>query len=126
MTPWGVNQGRSIDPFSNSYLDQEIKFANYGVNSSVVLFNGNNITTTLSAIITITKQLKWITSKARILFTLNVILAYLQVLSNKDQLQQNINQAGLSRKQVERLEVLDKDGAISPSQLYDLKGPAGQ
>jgi outer membrane protein len=54
--------------------------------------------------------------------TLNVILAYLDVLSNKDQLQQNINQASLSRTQVDRLEILNKDGAIAPSVLFDLKG----
>ena len=36
----GSNQGRSIDPFTNSYLNQKIDYANYGVNAGIVLFNG--------------------------------------------------------------------------------------
>jgi len=54
--------------------------------------------------------------------TINIILAYLQVLSNEDQLEQAKNQTLLSTKQVERLNILDKEGAIKPSDLSDLKG----
>jgi outer membrane protein len=35
----GINQGRSIDPFTNSYANQRISFGNYSLNSSVTLFN---------------------------------------------------------------------------------------
>ena len=44
------------------------------------------------------------------------------MLNNEDQLTQVKNQADLSKKQVERLDVLNKDGAIAPSQLSDLQG----
>jgi outer membrane protein len=54
--------------------------------------------------------------------TLNVILAYLQVLSNEDLLNQSVNQVTLTQKQVDRLAILDKQGAVIPAQLYDLKG----
>jgi outer membrane protein len=54
--------------------------------------------------------------------TLSVILAYLQVLSSADLLKQSIAQVEVSRKQVERLEILNRDGAILPSLLFDLKG----
>ena len=50
--------------------------------------------------------------------TINIILAYLQVLSNADQLVQAKNQVGLSAKQVERLDILNKEGAIKPSDLF--------
>lgn len=118
----GINQGRSIDPFTNSYLDQQINFANYGVNASITLFNGNNITNNIKRNIYNYEATKMDYQQSKDLVTLNVILAYLDVLSNKDQLQQNMNQAALSRTQVERLEIMNKDGAIAPSQLYDLKG----
>ncbi|HEX8460133.1 MAG TPA: TolC family protein, partial [Segetibacter sp.] len=36
----GTNQGRSIDPFTNSYINQTINYASYNLSSSVVLFNG--------------------------------------------------------------------------------------
>ena len=54
--------------------------------------------------------------------TINIILAYLQVLSNADQLEQAKNQLGLTGKQVERLDILNKEGAVRPLNLSDLKG----
>jgi len=36
----GVNQGRSIDPFTNAYVNQKINYAAYGIGSDLVLFNG--------------------------------------------------------------------------------------
>jgi outer membrane protein len=54
--------------------------------------------------------------------TLNVILAYLQILNNEEQLQQSKNQAEVTRRQVERLNIMNESGAIPPAQLYDLKG----
>ena len=54
--------------------------------------------------------------------TLNVILAYLQVLNNEDLLTSAIRQKELSAKQLDRLDVLDKQGAIAPSQASDVKG----
>jgi outer membrane protein len=44
------------------------------------------------------------------------------VLSGEDQLELAKTQASVSQKQLERAEVLDKEGAIPPQQLYDLKG----
>ena len=54
--------------------------------------------------------------------TLAVILAYLQVLNSEDQLSSSVKQREISAKQLERLEVLDRQGAISPSEVSDLKG----
>src|SRR5260221_4407799 len=43
----GINQGRSIDPFTNSFINQQVNYAGYGLSSGVTLFNGfaiqNNI-----------------------------------------------------------------------------------
>jgi outer membrane protein len=57
--------------------------------------------------------------------TINVILAYLSVLSNQDQLTLANQQADVTRKQVERLEIMNKEGAIAPATLYDMKGQLG-
>jgi outer membrane protein len=54
--------------------------------------------------------------------TIRIILAYLQVLSNEDLLAQSNNQAAVSNKEIERLDILNKEGAIQPSNLSDLKG----
>jgi len=54
--------------------------------------------------------------------TINVILAYLSVLSAHEQLNIAEKQADATRKKVDLLEIKNKDGAISPSDLFDMKG----
>lgn len=118
----GVNQGRSIDPFTNSYVNEKVNFANYSVSSGVVLFNGLSVQNGIkqSNLTYQASKMDWQQSKDNI--TLNTILAYVAVLSAEDLLSQLQARAGLTKKQVERLDVLNQQGAINPSLLYDLKG----
>lgn len=118
----GMNQGRSIDPFTNSYVNQKVNYAGYGVGSSVVLFNGQSQLKSIKQYQYAYDASKMELQQAKDNLALNVILAYLQVLSNEDMAEVSRNQVEVSRKQVERLEVLNKEGAINPSLLYDLKG----
>src|SRR3954464_5071870 len=43
----GYNSGRSIDPFTNSYVNQNVKTANYGVLSNLTLFKGLSLQNTI-------------------------------------------------------------------------------
>ena len=54
--------------------------------------------------------------------TLNVILAYLTVLSNQETLDIARRQSAVDSAQVARLEIQNQEGAIPPATLYDLKG----
>ncbi|GAO44378.1 TolC family protein [Flavihumibacter petaseus] len=118
----GLNQGRSIDPFSNTYLNQNINYANWGLNGGILIFNG------LSALNNVKQQRlardagNMDVQQNKDLLTLNVIVAYLQVLTAEDLLVQISNQAELSRNQVARLTILNNEGSVTPSQLFDLKG----
>jgi outer membrane protein len=118
----GMNQGRSIDPFTNSYINQQVNFANYNVNSSVVVFNGFQLQNLIKQNKLTYEANKMDLQQTKDNVTLNVILAYLQILNNEELLQQTINQAEVTRKQVERLNVLNEAGAIAPALYYDLKG----
>ena len=118
----GINQGRSIDPFTNGYINQQVNYASYGINSGVTLFNGFAIQNSIRQNRLIFQAARMETQQAKDNLTINIILAYLQVLNNEDLLAQSQNQIGLSKKQVERLEILNKQGAITPSELSDLKG----
>jgi outer membrane protein len=117
-----MNQGRSIDPFTNSYINQQVNFANYNVNSSVVVFNGFQLQNLIKQNKLTYEANKMDLQQTKDNVTLNVILAYLQILNNEELLQQTINQADVTRKQVERLNVLNEAGAIAPALYYDLKG----
>ena len=118
----GINQGRSIDPFTNSYVSQNIGYGSYSVSSNVTLFNGMQIRNFIKQ-----NALGYEASKMELQaekdnLTLNIILDYLQVLSSEDQLSQSNAQVALTQKQVERLEILNKEGSIIPAQLYELRG----
>ncbi|MBA2562429.1 MAG: TolC family protein, partial [Chitinophagaceae bacterium] len=94
----GINQGRSIDPFTNSYINQNVGFGNYGLSAGLNLFNGGLIKNSI-------KQNKFGFEASRMDLqqekedvTINIILAYLQILNNEDLLQQSKNQFALTQK----------------------------
>lgn len=118
----GINQGRSIDPFSNSYINQQVNFASYGLSSGLTLFNGFTARNTIQQNDLNYQASKMDWQQAKDNLTINIILAYLQVLTSQDVLAQSQNQATVSKAQVERLELLNKEGVIAPSLLSDLKG----
>ncbi len=118
----GINRGRSIDPFTNSFINQQINFAGYGLSSGVVLFNGLSMQHTAQQTKLAYDASVMDLQQQKDNITLNIILAYLLVLSNEDVLVQLANQAELTQKQVERLELMNKEGAIAPFLLSDLQG----
>ncbi|HRH60570.1 MAG TPA: TolC family protein [Chitinophagaceae bacterium] len=118
----GENQGRSIDPFTNSYLNQQILYANYGVNASVTLWNGSAIQNSIKQ-----NKLAYQASAKDLQqqkddITISVILAYLQVLNNQEILNAATEQASVTAKQAERLASLHKEGATAPANYFDVKG----
>lgn len=118
----GINQGRSIDPYTNSYINQQVNYAEYGLSGSLVLFNGlayeNNIKQNNLSYEASRMDLQ----QSKDELTIGIIIAYLGVLRGNDLLKANQQQANVTRNQVQRLEVLNEQGAILPAQLYDLKG----
>ena len=118
----GLNQGRSIDPFTNAYNDQNVSFANYSLNGGITLFNGLLLQNSIKQNRFALEAAKMEQQQAKEALTLNVILTYLQILSNEDLLNQSVLQAELSNQQVQRLQILDKEGAIAPALLFDLQG----
>jgi outer membrane protein len=118
----GNNKGRSIDPFTNTYVDQSLSFASYNLSGDVLLFGGLNLQHTIQQ-----NRLAWEAGKMDLEqlkdnTAIAVLLAYYQALLNEDLLNISRNQATVTAQQVSRLEVLNKDGAIAPATLSDLKG----
>ena len=118
----GLYQGRSIDPATNGYVNQNLGSANYQLNSGVVLFSGGTLRNTIRQNRAAFAASQAGYQQARDNLVLDVIIAYLQVLNMEDQLAFANAQAEVSRKQVERLEVLNRQGAIAPSDLSDVRG----
>lgn len=118
----GINQGRNIDPFTNSYINQQVNYANAGINSSITVFNGGNLQNSIQQNRLLDQAATADVQQSKETITLNVLLAYLQILNNTDLLEQANNQLIVTGKQVDRLDILNKAGSIVPALFYDLKG----
>ena len=118
----GINQGRTNDPITNAFINQNINYSSYGASSSVVLFNGLALQNNIKANSLGYEASKMELQQAKDNLTINIILAYLNVLSAEDILANSRNQQDVTSNQVDRLNILNQSGAIPPSQYYDLKG----
>lgn len=117
----GENLGRSIDPFTNTYKDQRLLFAGYNLNAGITLWNGNSIRYNKQSAALLADASKQDWEQSKNLITINVILAYLQVLSTDEQLAAAVQRRDLTKQQVDRLEILQQNGATQPGIYYDLK-----
>ena len=119
----GISQGKAIDPYTNSYVDQNLSYADYGVNANYYLWNAGSIRNNIKANSLNYQASKMDLQQQKDNTTISVMLAFLQVLNSQEQLNAAQQQVEVTRKQVERNEILNKNGALKyPSDLYDLKG----
>ena len=118
----GQNYGRSISNVDNSYVDQQFGQGNYGLSGNLLLFNGLSLQNAIKQNSLAYNASKMDLQQQKDNITLNVILAYLTVLSNQETLDIARRQASVDSAQVARLEIQNQEGAIPPATLYDLKG----
>ncbi|CAN5874663.1 TolC family protein [soil metagenome] len=118
----GINQGRSIDPISNSFVNQQFSYGSYGASTNVLLFNGLSLQNKIKENAFAYDATKMELQQAKDNLTINIILSYLQVLSSQDILDRSRKEALVTGKQVDRLGILNNEGAITPAVYYDLKG----
>ena len=119
---YGINNGRSIDPFTNSYNNQQLSSSNANLQASVPVFKGFQTNNAIQEA-TLTYQVsKQELQQEKDNLTLNVILSFLQLMNDEDVLALTKKQTAVTQKQVERLETLNREGAIAPAVLYDMKG----
>jgi outer membrane protein len=119
---YGLNQGRSVDPLTNGYINQQLASSNAGLNSGIILFNGMRLQNLIKQNGFTRDAVKMDAQQAKDNLTLNVILAYLQVLNNEDVLEITKGQLEVTKKQVERTGILVKEGSGANYLLTDLKG----
>lgn len=117
-----IYNGRSLDPTTYSYTDQQQTTANYTLSGSLLLFNGLSLQNSIKQTKLAYQAGRMDYQQAKDLTTLNVITAYLTVLSDEDQLAQAQSQIEVSKKQVERINILNNEGAAKPTDVTDLKG----
>ncbi len=115
------NGGRSIDPFSNQFVTQTINSNNFSLNTSVTLFDGKRISNTIKRNQISVDISRLSASQARYDVSLNVSLAYLNILLNKELLEVAKQNVASTQAQIDRTQKLFDAGAVAENNLIDLK-----
>ena len=119
----GIYYGKSVNPTTYQYINQQQNTGSYSLNAGLTLFSGLQLQNAIKQ-----NQYAYDASKMDLQqqkdnITLNVLLAYLQVLSSQDLLALSRQQADVDLKQLQRLEAQNQEGATPVlSNLYDLRG----
>jgi outer membrane protein len=119
---YGINNGRSIDPFTNSYNNEQLSSSNANLSASLPVFRGLQIQHSIGQASLAHQASEMELQQEKDNLTLSVILSFLQLMNDEDVLAVTRNQIIVTQKQMERLGTLNNEGAISPSLFFDMKG----
>ena len=115
------NFGRSIDPFTNQFVNQSIQSNNFSLSSNVTLFNGFQLQNTIKQN---ENNLKVAEKDLEVLnnnISLSVATLYLQILLNEEQLKNSLQQKTLTEAQLKRARQMYEAGNISRSSVVNLE-----
>ena len=83
----GVNTGRSINPFTNDFVNQEFTFSNAGLSIDATIFNGFRLINSAKQNKFNIRAAEMEKEAAKQDLILRITLAYLQILNSRDNLQ---------------------------------------
>lgn len=118
----GVNDGRSIDPFTNDFINQELTFSNMGLNLDMTIFNGFRLLNTAKQNQLNRKASELEIEAAKQDLVLNVTLAYLQVLNNKAVLELSQARFETTKKQLKIQQDFYENESGNPADYADILG----
>lgn len=118
----GKTNGRSIDPFTNSYINEELTFSNAGLNLGATVFNGFQLINRWKQQKLNMKASEMEKEDAKYNLVLNVTLAYLQVMNTKDLYILAQNSLENTNEQLNRLKSMFEEDMANPSDYRDFQG----
>ncbi len=120
------SSGRALDQTNYKYYDQNITSNYFYIGGGLTLFNGlqnlNSIQKNKYAVLASEEDLKNIRDNV----ALNVALAYLQILLNKELVAANDNQLSITRQQIEKTQKLVDAGSVPRGNLLQIEAQAAQ
>lgn len=118
----GINNGRSIDPFTNSYIDEQLSFSNAGLSLDATVFSGFRIRNSILRDRYAVEASEMEIEEAKQNLILDVTLAYLQALNSMDLVQLAQLRLQTTTQQIDRLKELYNEGAGNPADYTDIQG----
>lgn len=122
----GVNNGRSIDPFTNDFINQRLIFSNANLNLDATVFNGFRLLNTIKQDRLNAKAASMEVEEEKQNLVLSVTLAYLQVLNSRDVLILNEQRLITTTNQIKNQKELYDQGRENPADYTDLLGQKSQ
>ena len=80
----GISNGRSINPYTNQYVNSQVHFGSYSLNGNLTIFSGLQLQNQVRQYKFLYEADKLSLQQQKDNITLSVLLAYLQVLSSRD------------------------------------------
>jgi len=118
----GVNNGRSIDPFTNDFINQRLTFSNANLNLDAVIFNGFRLLNSVKQQKLNAHAAEMEVEQEKQDLILSVTLAYLQVLNSRDVLLLNEQRLEATKNQLKIQKDLYDEGRSNPADYTDLLG----
>ncbi len=118
----GLNFGRSIDPSTNDFINERITRGGMSAQASLPLWQAGNINHTIKQAQYAQEASRWALKNEEDNLRLQVTLAYMQLLNNKELANRGLQQEEVTREQVQRLQNLNVQGAVLPHVLTDMQG----
>lgn len=118
----GYTDGRSIDPFTNDYINQSLTFSNASLGLNMTVFNGFRLMHQLRQGKSAVRAAEMEVEEARQNLGLRVTLAYLQVLNARAEIGLARTRAETTTGQVDRLAVLFREEVGNPADYTDMQG----
>ncbi|MCF8256069.1 MAG: TolC family protein [Flavobacteriales bacterium] len=116
-----INFGRSIDPGTNSFVNEQVNANNFGIGSNVTLFNGlrllNSFKQAQIDVLAANYDLEGLVND----ISMNIASAFLQVMFNEELLRVSKEQLASTTAQVDRTRKLVDAGAMPMGNLLDVE-----
>ncbi|UTA68545.1 MULTISPECIES: TolC family protein [Emticicia] len=116
-----VRLGRSIDRFTNAYIEELYSTNGFGIDASIALFNGFQIKNQIQQNILLKEAGQKGIEASRNMITINLMQAYLQVLASQELLEVALQQVETSKAQLERITKLVDAGVLGQTEYFQIK-----
>ena len=120
----GVNTGRTIDPFTNTFATESVRSNNFGLSGGVTLFNGFQIRNSINQATTDLEANRFDVQKLENDMVLAITSGFLQILFAYEMLEVARGSFELSHLQVERTRRLVNAGVLARGSLLSIEAQA--
>ncbi|MBD1427219.1 TolC family protein [Sphingobacterium arenae] len=118
----GYNEGRSVNATTNQFVNTSYYSGGQSLYFSAPIFNGFQVLHDIRRRASAREAGKFEFEGAVNELKLDVMEAYVMVLTAQDMLQQMEGQLAVTQENVGRMEIMQREGAADPGDFYDLKG----